>query len=83
MGPEKVFKFQGRDVPGHQVDFEARAEVWSNYSLEDGTQLKLKTVLLEVIRLDEYNAAGDPIYMFSAHQIVSVTVPDELKKTQG
>ena len=41
----------------------------------------MKVVLLDVVRLDnEYDKAGNPVYQFAAHQIVSITPPDELKK---
>lgn len=83
MGPVKKYQLKGREVLGQAVDFEAKGEAWSSYALEDGTVLKIKTVLLDVVRLEEYNENGDPVYQCTAHQIVGVVVPDELKRRSG
>ncbi len=80
MGAKRDYRFNNKDVPGQQISFSPGTEYWNQYDLEDGTQLKIKTVLLDVARLDEYNEHGDPIYLFTTHQIVGVQVPDELKR---
>jgi len=81
LGPKKQFKYEGRSVSGQEIEFEARSpEPWTNYILEDGTTLKVKVILLSVIRLDEYSPDGQPIYQFTAQQIVGIQAPDELKK---
>lgn len=80
MGPKKTFEYQGRKVQGQSVDFTAKSENWQQYELEDGSQLKMKIVLLDVVRLDEYNENGDPVYQFSAQQLIGIQVPDEFKK---
>lgn len=76
----KTYEYQGRQVEGEEVDFKSEGEQWNLYRLEDGSTLKLKTVLLSVVRLSEYNETGDPVYQFSAQQIVTVQAPDYLKK---
>ena len=80
MGPEKTIEYQGRQVKGRSIDFESKGENWNQYTLEDGTVLKLKTVLMDVMRLNEYNDNGDPVYQFAAQQIVAVQVLDNLRK---
>lgn len=80
MGPERTIEFQGRPVKGRSIDFESKGENWNQYSLEDGSILKIKTVLMEVVRLDHYNDNGDPTYQFVAQQIVSVQVAENLRK---
>jgi len=77
---KKTYPFQGRQVPGQEIDFEATAEPWFHYKLADGSEMKVKLVLLNVVRLDEYNPQGDPFYQFNLQNIVSVNVPDELKR---
>jgi hypothetical protein len=73
--------FQNRTVQAQEVEFEVRSpEVWNTYVLEDGTTLKVKLVMLNVIRLDEYAPDGTPVYQFNAQQIVAAQVPDALKK---
>jgi hypothetical protein len=68
-------------VSGASLGFDAKAENWQQYQLDDGSVLKIKLVLLDVIKLDgEFNDNGDPVYQFAAQQIVTVVVPDELKR---
>jgi len=80
LGNKRTIDFQGRKVQAEEVAFESGVENWTQYTLEDGTILKMKGILLEVVRLSEYNEKGEPIYQFSAQQIVGTIVPDKLKK---
>ena len=81
MAIRKTVDFQGRKVEAEVVNFEAKSEAWNQYVLEDGTALKMKLVLLDVARvLNEYTPTGDPVYIFTAQQIVGSTSPDALKK---
>lgn len=81
MAQQKLVDYQGKKVPGEVVDFEAPAENFNSYVLADGTTIKLKTVLLEVVRIiDEYGPSGDPVYAFTAQQIMNVNSPENLKQ---
>ena len=80
MGPSKLVDFQGRKVLGRSIEFEPKNEPWAQYQLEDGSIMKVKVVLLDIIRLEEYAPTGEPLYQFSMQQITAVSVPDELKK---
>jgi hypothetical protein len=82
VAQQKVVDYLGRKVKGEVIDFQsASAENFNNYSLADGTSMKLKTILLEVVRVvGEYGPTGDPIYVFTAQQIVNIVPPDNLKQ---
>ena len=62
MGPKKVVDFQGRKVISRSLDFAAKTgENWQQYELEDGSLVKVKLVVMDVIHLeDEYGPTGDP-----------------------
>lgn len=82
MAEKRMFPFQDRMVPGEPIDFQATIpEGWNNYQLDDGTTMKIKTVLLNVARLDEFDQQGNPVYTFQAQQIVAINPPERLKKT--
>jgi hypothetical protein len=71
----------GQDVMAEEVPFEAEREGWNTYILEDGTTLKLKTVLAEVFRVDGvYDPTGNPMYVVNANPVMSINAPDSLKK---
>ncbi len=79
--PKRTVTYQGKDVQAEEVEFETEHEGFNSYILGDGTRLKLKTVVLEIVRMDnEFNSAGEPIYLVKAQQAVTAIVPDSLKK---
>jgi hypothetical protein len=81
MSSRKV-DFQGQIRDAVSVDFEAEKETFSTYILHDGSSLKLKAVLTEVMRVEgAYTPTGDPIYLIQAAQIMSVNAPESLRKT--
>jgi hypothetical protein len=81
VAEKKSIQFQGRTVLGESVDFEATSpEAWNAYKLVDGSTLKVKLVLLNVVRLDEHAQDGNPVYQFQAQQIVAIDVPEMLKR---
>jgi len=68
-------------VPAEQLEFESDKEPWTSYKLEDGTILKVKTVLTNVARLlDRYKPNGEPIYVLGVGGISVVDIPPELRQ---
>jgi hypothetical protein len=47
-------------------------EPWSEYSLEDGTKLRMKQTIINVVRLDDKDDNGNPLYSIQSQQILSV-----------
>src|ERR1019366_1039703 len=80
LTPKKTYPYLGRQVPGQAVEFEPTAEPWTQYKLADGSEVKIKSVLLNAARLDEFNEQGDPVYQFQFQQILSIVAPDSLKR---
>jgi hypothetical protein len=50
------------------------AEPWSEYSLEDGTKLRMKQVIINVVRMDDKDDNGDFMYSVQSQQTL-VVVP--------
>jgi len=67
---------------GEEVDFENEKEEWNVYKLADGTTLKIKLVLVNVVRSrNNYDSLGNPIYGITSQNIVKVlNVPEKLKQ---
>jgi hypothetical protein len=56
-------------------------ETWSEYSLEDGTILRIKPVMIEVSRVEgEHTPDGDPVYNMKSTLVTDVRSPQHLKK---
>jgi len=70
-----------REVEAVPVDFDAKMEPWSTISLEDGSVIKLRTVVTGVTRLEgEHDQQGHPVYMVNSNTIIRVvSAPKELR----
>jgi hypothetical protein len=68
-------------VPADQVEFEAEKEPWTIYKLEDGTVVKIKTILGNVSRLvDRYKPDGEPIYLLTIGGMPILDIAPELRR---
>jgi hypothetical protein len=48
-------------------------EPWSDYTLEDGTKIRIKQTLVSVAKLDGKTAPnGDPVYAVQSQQTMSI-----------
>ena len=70
---------QGEMTEGVVVDVQSIKENWNEYQLEDGTRLRMRLVVHQVLRLQEINDRGEPIYVIKSQNILDADVPPELK----
>jgi hypothetical protein len=68
----KIRTPDGRIVSAKKINFEPKKEDWNEYELEDGTKLYVKLVLVDVVRLDDVNQIGEPVYQILSQNIVKV-----------
>ncbi|MBI2858663.1 MAG: hypothetical protein HYX90_06265 [Chloroflexi bacterium] len=74
-------RWQGKDVDALEVRFKGIREDWNEYDLEDGTTLRMKAVVAEIIRVvDQYDQENNPVYMVKSTNMLVVKAPDNLKK---
>ena len=71
----KKFVLNGVEMKGDAVEFEMLEEPWAKYQLPDGTILRLKLVVTDVIRLP--GAARDQQYAVRSGNIMAVDVPPD------
>lgn len=72
--------FKGKMVDGEEMEFEVLGEKWNEYRVEDGTKLRMKTVVTRIVKTKEYNQDDDPIYVVNSQNILTVKAPDNLKR---
>jgi hypothetical protein len=81
MAKRKVPLPGGQEAMAEEIEFETERENWNVYALHDGTTLKIKAVLAEVLRVEGmYAPNGDPLYIVNASPVVSSSSPDSLKR---
>lgn len=69
-------------VEGEVIDINLSQEPWSRYILADGSEIKIKLVVNEFIRLDNtWDQEGNPVYVTRMAPVQAVTAPDNLKRT--
>lgn len=74
-------KWQGKDVDALEIRFKGVREEWSEYDLEDGTTIRAKLVVTEILRLQgEYDPENNPMYLVKSANMVVVKAPDDLKR---
>jgi len=65
------------------VDIVESDEKICTYDLDDGSQVRLRTVVTEIWRIeDEYDAEGNPMYSVKAQGTMSVIAPEKLRRTK-
>jgi hypothetical protein len=78
--PIKV-PFNGQTVDGLSVGFTPISEAWSEYKLDDGTVLRTRPVAVDFVRIpNQYDGNGQPAYLASIQNVISISAPDKLRK---
>lgn len=68
-------------VDGVDLDFRTLHEEWNEYETEDGSRVRVKLVVTEIIRTDQYDTQADqPVYVVRSGNIVVTKAQDELKE---
>jgi hypothetical protein len=69
-------------VDGYVVNVSESNERWSEITLEDGTVLRTKQVVLNALRLDgRWDPDGNPLYTLKINPVMAiVSAPDHLRK---
>jgi hypothetical protein len=66
---------------GEQRDVVASRDGWSEYTLNDGTVIRLKAALLDAKRaVGQYTVDGNPLYIYQFTIINQVIAPKHLRK---
>jgi hypothetical protein len=66
---------------GKAIGFKPLIEEWNYYYLDDGNILGVKVVISKIIKTEQYDPTGLPIYVFQATNVVKLLTPQEYKET--
>lgn len=75
----KIALPDGRKIEATDVDFKTEKEDWSEYTLEDGSVLKFMAVVSGIIRTEDYDPTGNPVYLIRSTNVSRVKVSEEMK----
>ena len=74
-------------IPGKIVGFKPLSEEFSYYSLDDGTIIGVKPVVVKIFRLKNPDGSpasgpdGTPVYNYQTQNVTQVLTPAEYKET--
>lgn len=61
--------------------FKANVENWNEYMLDDGTVLRVKTVVTEILRVEnQFDLEGNPAYLIKSQNVTAVSAPEGKRK---
>ena len=67
-----------------EVGISSSDEKWTDIKLEDGSSLRLKSVIIGALRVEgQWDVEGNPLYMIKANQVMTVSAPEHLRKGGG
>ena len=73
--------YNGKEVDGEDISFSVNREDWNSYQLHDGTELRMRLIVSQVIRIPgEYDADGNPVYSIKSSNMAVTIAPDALKR---
>lgn len=81
---KRKVKYKDKEAEGTEVSFSVIQQDWNEYALNDGTTLRVSTVMTAVLRVEgEYSGNGDPVYVVQSQNIVTASnVPEQLRKKE-
>lgn len=72
------------EVEAEAIPFRGNVEHWNEYLLDDGTVVRMKAVVTEIVRVDgHYDDQGNPAYVVFSANVTHVSSPEELRKGGG
>jgi hypothetical protein len=67
--------------PLDMVEVVKSKELWSEYSLKDGSTLRVKPTIIEARRArGQFTVEGDPVYIVKTGLLISTVAPARLKR---
>ena len=78
---KKVPGPDGQMVEGTELSFQSGGEHWNEYMVDDGSVIRLKTIVTDVVRIDGmFDQQGNPIYLVQSTNVMAVSAPEKLKR---
>lgn len=69
------------EVDALEMPFQNVAEHWNEYLLQDGSVLRLKSVVTDILKLENrFDGEGNPQYLVKSAQVVSVSASERARK---
>ena len=65
--------YKGQNVDGDDVSFTVVKEDWNTYQLHDGTEIRVRLIVQQVIKIPgEIDEQGNPVYVVRSNNVLVV-----------
>lgn len=65
-----------RTIEAEDMDFQTEREEWNEYQVEDGFSVRVKLVVSSILKTNERDNQGNPVYIVQSTNIVKVMPPE-------
>ena len=80
---KKTVVYNGKQVEAEVMEFTSPAEPWTEARVADGTLIRFKLVVREVVKMvGEFNKDGEPVYQTNWAIVAQHHVPKELCQSE-
>lgn len=74
----------GQEFDAVELTFRSPGENFNEYLVDDGTVVRVKTVVTEILRIEGlFDGDGNPVYRVNSSQVLAVSAPEELRRKEG
>ena len=65
-----------RTIEAEDMEFQTGREDWSEYQVEDGFSVRIKLVVSSILKTQERDPQGNPVYIVQSTNIIKVLPPE-------
>jgi hypothetical protein len=71
-----------RTIEAEDMEFQTTREDWSEYQVEDGYSVRIKLVVSSILKTNERDPQGNPVYVVQSTNIVKVLPPESYSRKE-
>jgi len=71
-----------RTIEAEDMEFKSVREDWSEYQVEDGFTVRIKLVVSSILKTQERDPQGNPVYIVQSTNIVKVLPPESYSRKE-
>ena len=69
-----------KETTVEDVPFKGSEEPWSIYQLEDGSEARVRSLIVKVLRTAEFDNEGNPIYQVLISNLIFIEAAENLEE---
>ena len=71
-----------RSIEAEDMEFQTGKEDWNEYQVEDGFTVRIKLVVSSILKTQERDPQGNPVYIVQSTNIVKVLPPETYSRKE-